>query len=379
MRKLMLLAGVAALAASMPALADDRGRGRGNGQAAENSHKGGGHARGQRGRGNHHAERRGNRQERRAERRDDRQERRVERRGNRQERRVEHRLDRRERQIERAIQRERREVREARRDGRREFRQRGDDRREVRQVRREDRRDWRRWAERRIDLRDRFDEDTRRWRERRVSRANWRGDFCPPGLARQNRWCMPPGQLRRSRLIGQRLSFDSFQVVPQRYRYRFVDDNRFVYRYAPDGTILQFDRASGLVSSIMPVFATDLFLGEPLPLGYEVYNVPLAYRDYYPDGDDWLYRYDDGAIYQVDAETRLVEGIVALLTGGAGGLGALGIGDMLPSGYDAYNVPLDYRDTYYDSDEAMYRYADGSIYEVDPETQLITSIISLIA
>jgi hypothetical protein len=46
--------------------------------------------------------------------------------------------------------------------------------------------------------------------------------------------------------------------------------------------------------------------------------------------------------------------------------------------YDAYNVPLDYRDTYYDTDDAMYRYADGSIYQVDPTSRLIESVISLL-
>ena len=43
-----------------------------------------------------------------------------------------------------------------------------------------------------------------------------------------------------------------------------------------------------------------------------------------------------------------------------------GVGQMLPMGYDAYNVPFAYRDRYYDSDRAMYRYADGHIYQVDP-------------
>lgn len=370
MRKLMLLAGVAALTASMPALADDRGRGRGHGQAAENGHKGGGHARAGRDRDHDKAERRG-----RGNNRADRQERRAERGGNGPDRRAERRLNRRESRVERAIQRERREVREARRDDRREIRRaRDDDRRLVR----EDRRDWNGWVERRIDRRNRFADDLVRFRADRGRRLAVGPNGCPPGLARQNRWCMPPGQLRNAQLIGQRLDFNRFGAVPERYRYRFMDNDRFVYRYAPDGTVLRFDRASGLVSAVVPVFATDLFLGEPLPLGYEVYNVPLAYRGYYPDSRDWMYRYDDGAIYRVDADTMLVDSIVALLSGGTGGLGALGVGDPMPIGYDAYNVPFAHRDTYYDSDQWMYRYADGNIYQIDPETQLIASIISLL-
>ena len=190
---------------------------------------------------------------------------------------------------------------------------------------------------------------------------------------------MPPGQLRKARLIGQRLAIANLGYnVPERYRYRFVDDDRFFYRYGNDWTVYRFDRSTRLVSSIIPLSATGLFLGEPLPLGYQVYNVPFGYRNYYQDSDDYLYRYDRNAIYRVNTESMLVEGVVALLTGGTGGLGALGVGDRLPIGYDAYNVPFDYRDTYYDTGDSMYRYADGSIYQVDPQTRLIEAVISLL-
>ena len=149
--------------------------------------------------------------------------------------------------------------------------------------------------------------------------------------------------------------------------------------YDDEGYVYRFERDSDLVNSIYPLYGSDLYVGQPMPLGYDVYNVPLSYRPYYADNDDYLYRYDDSAIYQVDSDTNLIEGIVALLTGGVGGLGGLGIGDTLPGGYDAYNVPMDYRDDYVDSDDAWYRYADGSIYEVDPQTRMIEEIISLIA
>ena len=254
-----------------------------------------------------------------------------------------------------------------------------DDRRRLaRRDRVEDRRDWRGWTERRRVASVRFD-DSNRFRGDRGRRLAIGPAGCPPGLARQNAFCMPPGQLRRSQLIGQRLSILGLGYnVPERYRYRFADDRRFLYRYGNDGAIYRFDRATGLVSSVIPLASNGLRLGEPLPLGYDVYNLPFAYRGFYPDSDDHLYRYEGNAIYRVDSESRLVEGIVALLTGGNGGLGALGVGDLLPTGYDAYNLPLDYRDTYYDNDEWMYRYADGSIYQVDPETRLIESVISLL-
>jgi hypothetical protein len=41
-------------------------------------------------------------------------------------------------------------------------------------------------------------------------------------------------------------------------------------------------------------------------------------------------------------------------------------------------VPFDYRAQYYDTPDAWYRYNDGYIYRVDPATQLITAIISVI-
>lgn len=380
MRNFMLLTGVAALAASMPAIAKDNDRGRGNGRdQAQAQHKGKNHARAERGR-----ERRAERgQERRVERRQ--QERRADRREQRSER-----LDRRERRVERAIQQERREIRQARSQDRRidrrqealrearEQQQRLAERRQrlIRESRREDRRDWRRWTERRLALRDRFADDFRRWRGNRPRRIGFNRRFCPPGLARQNRWCLPPGQLRHAR-IGQRLPVARVRYnIPDRYRYRFVDGDRWFWRYDNSGYVYRIDNRTMVVNRIVPLYGSDLIVGQPMPIGYDIYNVPYAYRGYYPDTADYYYRYDDGAIYRVDPETRLVEGVVAMLTGGVGGLGGLGIGDPLPLGYDAYNVPYAYRDSYYDRPDAWYRYADGSIYQVDPETRLIEAVIS---
>jgi hypothetical protein len=368
-RHLFVMAGVASLAVSAPALAD-RGHGRGgHGRDAARVDDGGGHGRGARGGARHdlRADRRG------GDRRDHRR-----------------RLSERQRDVERAIQDERRLVRQVRlerardddrrvvREARREDRRSGrDDRLSLREVRREDRRDWRGWATRPVILRDAAFAPVRRSPFRPLVVADRR---CPPGLARQNAFCLPPGQVRRAQHIGRRLPMASWDYnVPARYRYRFADDEDSFWRYGNDGAVYRFDRGTGLVSSIVPLTSTGLMLGEPLPLGYDVYNVPLAYRSSYADGAEHLYRYDDNAIFRVDRGSMLVDGIVALLAGGAGGLGGLGIGDLLPSGYDAYNVPLDYRDTYQDTDEAMYRYADGSIYQVDPQTRLIESVISLLA
>ena len=335
----LLLAGAAALAFSGAALAEGQGkgggRGQGQGHAAQVQAKGGGSDRAQaRGRSPERAARgpeaRGQGAARQEVRQEARDQRRVERSA--------------VRDVGRA---ERNAVRDVRR---------------VERVEVRDARDLRR-------LGDRFEPDLR---------YVGRGRDCPPGLAKQNQFCMPPGQLRRAERLGDRLPLASLGYnVPDLYRYRFADDARYFYRY-DDGAIYRFDRGSSLVNGIFPLASTGLMLGEPMPLGYyDVYNVPLAYRSYYPDSDDYLYRYDDDAIYRVNSGNGIVESIVALL--GGGGLGGLGVGDAMPAGYDVYNVPLDYRDDYVDSDEALYRYADGSIYQVDPQTQLIQAIISLIA
>ena len=68
----------------------------------------------------------------------------------------------------------------------------------------------------------------------------------------------------------------------------------------------------------------------------------------------------------------MVNSIVALLDGD------LGVGRQLPNGYDAYNVPFQYRDRYADSADNWYRYNDGYIYQVDPKTRLISAVIDAI-
>ena len=98
----------------------------------------------------------------------------------------------------------------------------------------------------------------------------------------------------------------------------------------------------------------------------------MQYRDDFVDSDDSLYRYGDNAIYRVDPHSQMIEGVVALLAGN------LNVGQALPSGYDAYNLPMQYRDQYQDSDEAMYRYADNNIYQVDPKTQIVQQIVAML-
>lgn len=200
------------------------------------------------------------------------------------------------------------------------------------------------------------------------------GQSCPPGLARKNNGCLPPGQAKKVFGLGDRLQptwFSGYQL-PEQYRAFYSDTPEYYYRYNEDGYIYRVERDSNLISGLIPLLGGGFAVGQPLPAGFDVYNVPLQYRDVYQDTDESYYRYGDDAIYRVDAESGIIESIVALLGGG------LNVGQQLPSGFDAYNVPLDYRDEYSDTADYNYRYADGNIYQVDAKTQIIQAIVEML-
>jgi hypothetical protein len=160
--------------------------------------------------------------------------------------------------------------------------------------------------------------------------------------------------------------------VPQQYRAFYPDNSDNYYRFA-NGYVYEVDRGSGLIENLIPLMANGYGMGQMLPPSYSAYNVPYQYRGLYADNDDYNYRYAPGAIYQVDPSTSMITGIASLLSGNG-----LSVGQQLPMGYSTYNVPLAYRDQYYDTPDAWYRYNNGSIYQVDPTTQLVTSIIRAI-
>ena len=196
-------------------------------------------------------------------------------------------------------------------------------------------------------------------------------DGCPPGLAKKDNGCLPPGQAMK--LVGAPLqaSFAN-TLVPYQYRSWYRDNDQYYYRYGDD-YIYRIGRNNNLVDGLIPLFGTGYYaMGDPWPQPYDFYNVPYQYRSYYPDSSDYYYRYGDGAIYQLDARTSAVSSIVALLAGD------LGVGSRLPLGYNTYNVPFAYRDRYYDTPNDWYRYNDGYIYRVDPTTRLITAVIDAI-
>jgi Ni/Co efflux regulator RcnB len=89
--------------------------------------------------------------------------------------------------------------------------------------------------------------------DRQVARNWWRqtyGRDCPPGLAKKNNGCLPPGQARKRYVVGQRLPTTvvigsvpaglRLSAAPVGYRYAYVD-----------GDILLIDAASRLVADVI--------------------------------------------------------------------------------------------------------------------------------
>ena len=220
---------------------------------------------------------------------------------------------------------------------------------------------------------NRHDDDfrwTTRWDGNGLRRGFVNG--CPPGLAKKGTGCMPPGQAKK--LVGTVLAPSIMsRSLAGPYRLWYPDNDQFIYRW-DDDNIYRVRRDGGLIDALFPYANRDYYyypMGAPYPDYYNYYNVPHQYQSFYPDGGDYMYRYGDGAIYMVNPETQMISGIAALLTGAP-----MMVGQPLPPAYGVYNVPLAYRSTYYDTPEAMYRYNDGYIYRVDPTTMLITSVIN---
>src|SRR4051812_4022305 len=140
-------------------------------------------------------------------------------------------------------------------------------------------------------------------------------------------------------------------------------------RYA-DGVVYQVDCYTGMVMNVIPTYAGGYGVGQMLPSAYSYYNVPMQYRSlYYPSADS-SYWYAPGAIYQYDTNTSLITSVAALMSPG------FSIGQPLPTGYGMYNVPMAYRSTYYDTPNAWYRYNNGYIYQVDPSTMMVTAMVA---
>lgn len=182
---------------------------------------------------------------------------------------------------------------------------------------------------------------------------------CPPGLARKNNGCLPPGQAR--------------QIARSYNRYDYLWDRRDDYRYTYDNGYLYRTDRSGSLLGYLPLLGGALIPGATWPTQYQYQQAPAYYGDYYRLNDRYNYRYADGVLYGVDPQTQAIGQVAALLTGQT-----WNVGQAMPAGYDVYNVPYGYRDRYYDTPERMYRYNDGYVYQIDPTTQLVQAVIQLL-
>ena len=98
--------------------------------------------------------------------------------------------------------------------------------------------------------------------------------------------------------------------VPDYYDDLYYDAPGYDYRYASGG-IYQVDPKTQLIAALAALVTGQNFnVGQRLPLGYDVYNVPFAYRDEYYDNDEHWYRYADGRILQVDPGTRVIRRVI---------------------------------------------------------------------
>lgn len=180
---------------------------------------------------------------------------------------------------------------------------------------------------------------------------------CPPGLAKRNNGCLPPGQERK--------------IARARYADLWGRDSGSAWRY-DNGYLYQLD-PGGSVKGWLPALGGALAPGAVWPSQYAWQPVPQYYTDYFGLNAPMDYRYANGALYGVDPQTQAITQVVALLTGQP-----ISVGQPMPAGYDVYNVPYAYRDRYVDSAAAQYRYNDGYVYRVDPTTQLVQAAIQLL-
>ncbi len=179
-------------------------------------------------------------------------------------------------------------------------------------------------------------------------------DGCPPGLAKKNNGCNPPGQLRQP------------SPWPTGWWSSSYGND---YRYY-DGYLVRTDGMR--VLGWAPLLGGALWTGQQWPSAWEPIDLPPYYVDYYDLGP--RYGYYDDTLYSLDPQTSMIENVAALLTGDT-----FAVGQRMPSGYDVYNVPYDWRDRYYDTPDSSYRYSDGYVYRVDPTTQLIQAAIQLLS
>jgi opacity protein-like surface antigen len=89
------------------------------------------------------------------------------------------------------------------------------------------------------------------------SKANYYayGRTCPPGLAKKNNGCMPPGQLKRMYNRGQRYNLGygnrwSYNQIPYDLRQQYGFNSNYRYYYG-DGYLYQVDPKTMLIQQVV--------------------------------------------------------------------------------------------------------------------------------
>lgn len=182
---------------------------------------------------------------------------------------------------------------------------------------------------------------------------------CPPGIAKRYPDCAPPAL---SEPAADRWKLPGWYGNYTRDAgYRYTDG--YLLRLGPDSAVANY----------IPLLGGALAVGQPWPGPYGTVTLPDYYTRYYDLGPANSYRTYDDVIYRIDPDNAAITAIAALLTGNT-----IEVGQPMPSGYDIYNVPYRYRDQYADGPKALYRYSDGTIYQIDPATRLVQAAIELL-
>jgi hypothetical protein len=90
----------------------------------------------------------------------------------------------------------------------------------------------------------------------RHGERHWTAAKCPPGLAKKNNRCMPPGQYKKYYTSGQRIPRDwrnvEYRALPDAYRsrYGYNDDYRYYYN---DGRVYAVDPTTSLIQSVINI------------------------------------------------------------------------------------------------------------------------------
>ena len=127
---------------------------------------------------------------------------------------------------------------------------------------------------------------------------------------------------------------------------------------------------------VPPGLARTQYVGRVLPNYYTSNYFPQSLRYIYADTPDYYYRWGDGYAYRVNRTNNLVAALLPLV--GAG----YGIGQPFPYMSDPYYyVPSSYQSFYpsygYGGGD-YYRYANGYVYEIDGGTGYIEDVIPLL-